>query len=67
MISYSASNVLFGRVAAAAPYWGACGIDLLALAVAGRIATNTGEYLPPPEARSAVADLSATVARGADE
>ena len=29
MISYSAANFLLGRVSTAAPYWGACGIDLL--------------------------------------
>ena len=44
MISYSASNVLLGRVSTAAPYWCAFGIDLVALAVAGRIATNAGRY-----------------------
>jgi DHA1 family tetracycline resistance protein-like MFS transporter len=36
MISYSAANVLLGRVSTAAPYWGAFGIDLVALAVAAR-------------------------------
>ena len=40
MISYSASNVLLGRVSTAAPYWGAFGIDLLALAAAGHFATE---------------------------
>jgi DHA1 family tetracycline resistance protein-like MFS transporter len=35
MISYSAANFLLGRVSTAAPYWGACGIDLVALAIAG--------------------------------
>ena len=34
MISYSASNILLGKVSTAAPYWGAFGIDLLALLVA---------------------------------
>jgi DHA1 family tetracycline resistance protein-like MFS transporter len=35
MISYSTANFLLGRVSIAAPYWGAFGIDLVALAVAG--------------------------------
>lgn len=39
MISYSASNVLLGRHAAA-PYWGAFGVDLLALVAAGGIAVH---------------------------
>src|SRR5262249_51907066 len=47
MVSYSASNVLLGRVSNAAPYWGAVGIDVLALAVAGRIATGVGRSLAP--------------------
>jgi MFS transporter, DHA1 family, tetracycline resistance protein len=34
MISYSTANFLLGRVSIAAPYWGAFGIDLVALAVA---------------------------------
>src|SRR5262249_2387519 len=38
MISYSAANFLLGRVSTAAPYWGAFGIDLVALAIAGRCA-----------------------------
>jgi DHA1 family tetracycline resistance protein-like MFS transporter len=47
MVSYSASNVLLGRVSPAAPYWGAVGIDVLALAVAGRIATSVGRSFSP--------------------
>jgi DHA1 family tetracycline resistance protein-like MFS transporter len=43
MVSYSAANVLLGRVSTDAPYWGAFGIDLLALAVAGRVATGVGQ------------------------
>ncbi len=35
MLSYSASNVLLGNVSTAAPYWGAVGVELLALAVGG--------------------------------
>ena len=35
MISYSTANFLLGRVSIAAPYWGAFGIDIVALAVAG--------------------------------
>ena len=35
MISYSAANFLLGRVSTAAPYWGAFGVDLVALAVVG--------------------------------
>jgi MFS transporter, DHA1 family, tetracycline resistance protein len=57
MISYSAANVLLGRVSAAAPYWGAFGIDLIALGVAGGIAMRVGQDLPPHEPQSADADL----------
>jgi MFS transporter, DHA1 family, tetracycline resistance protein len=35
LISYSAANSLLGRVSTAAPYWGAFGVDMVALAVAG--------------------------------
>ncbi len=35
MISYSAANFLLGRVSMVAPYWGAVGVDLVALAIAG--------------------------------
>ena len=40
MISYSASNVLLGKVSTAAPYWGAFGVDLVAIAVASLSATR---------------------------
>jgi DHA1 family tetracycline resistance protein-like MFS transporter len=36
MISYETSNVLLGRVSTTAPYWGAFGVDLIALALSGR-------------------------------
>ena len=39
MISYSASNVLLGK-STAAPYWGAFGIDVLAIAVASHLASR---------------------------
>ena len=39
MISYSAANFLLGRVSTAAPYWGAFGVDLVALAIAARFET----------------------------
>jgi DHA1 family tetracycline resistance protein-like MFS transporter len=42
MISYSSSNVMLGRISTAAPYWCAFGIDLVALAVAGRVAASRG-------------------------
>jgi DHA1 family tetracycline resistance protein-like MFS transporter len=42
MISYSAANLVLGRVSTAAPYWGAFLVDLLALAVAGRVASRIG-------------------------
>ena len=67
MVSYSVSNVLFGRVASAAPYWTACGIDVVALTVAGGIAANAGQYLTPPEPQTAMADLSAAAAQDAEE
>jgi DHA1 family tetracycline resistance protein-like MFS transporter len=35
MISYSAANFLLGRASTAAPYWGAFGVDLVALAIVG--------------------------------
>jgi len=38
MISYSTSNVLLGEVSTGAPYWGAFGVDLLALALASHTA-----------------------------
>jgi len=38
MISYSTSNVLLEKVSTGAPYWGAFGVDLLALALAGHTA-----------------------------
>jgi MFS transporter, DHA1 family, tetracycline resistance protein len=34
-LCYSAANVLLGKVSSAAPYWGAVGVELLALAVGG--------------------------------
>jgi DHA1 family tetracycline resistance protein-like MFS transporter len=41
MISYSTSNVLLGKISTSAPYWGACGVDVLALvacaSAAGRL------------------------------
>ncbi len=42
MISYSAANLLLGRVSTAAPYCAAVGFDLLALTVAGHIAVRIG-------------------------
>jgi DHA1 family tetracycline resistance protein-like MFS transporter len=33
MISYSTSNVLLGRVSTVAPYWGAIGVDMVALVI----------------------------------
>jgi hypothetical protein len=57
MISYSASNILLGRVSTAAPYWGAFGVDLIALAVAGHIATKLGHEIPPHEEPAAEADI----------
>ncbi len=40
MLSYSISNVLLGRYATGAPYWGASGIDVAAVAVAGGVVTR---------------------------
>jgi DHA1 family tetracycline resistance protein-like MFS transporter len=42
MLSYSASNVLLGRVSASAPYWAAFGVELVALALAGLTAWRLG-------------------------
>ena len=38
MISYSAGNLLLGKVSIVAPYWGALGIDVVGLAIAVRSA-----------------------------
>ena len=57
MISYSASNILFARVAISAPYWQAFGIDLLALA----LAVLTIRRLERPALEAVVAE---TAARG---
>ncbi len=37
LISYSAANLLLGKVRPVAPYWAALGIDVVALALAGRM------------------------------
>jgi DHA1 family tetracycline resistance protein-like MFS transporter len=60
MISYSAANLLLGRVATAAPYWAAAGVDILALAVAGRIAVRLGQG--SAQGPAVQADQPATVA-----
>lgn len=57
MISYSVANVLLGRLSAAAPYWGAFGIDLLALVAAAPIAFLAGPYVPRSGNQAARADL----------
>jgi MFS transporter, DHA1 family, tetracycline resistance protein len=57
MISYSASNVLLGKVSTAAPYWGAFGVDLVAIAVASRSAARLVAEKP---AEDGVADVRAT-------
>jgi DHA1 family tetracycline resistance protein-like MFS transporter len=58
MVSYSVANILLGRVSSAAPYWGAVGVDLLALAVAVRVSSRFGQgALAVPEERTAKADL----------
>jgi MFS transporter, DHA1 family, tetracycline resistance protein len=43
MISYSTANFLLDRVSTAAPYWGAFGVDLVALAIAGSGSRQLGE------------------------
>jgi len=48
MISYSTSNVLLGKVSEGAPYWGAFGVDLVALALASRAAVGLGRDGSPP-------------------
>lgn len=40
MVSYSVSNVLLGRISTAAPYWGAFGVELLALVAAAPVAAG---------------------------
>ena len=51
MISYSTSNVLLGKVSTAAPYWGAFGVDLVAIAVAGHSAARV---FPKPSSHDVV-------------
>jgi MFS transporter, DHA1 family, tetracycline resistance protein len=63
MISYLTSNVLLGRVSTAAPYWGSLGVDLVALAIAGRILMTVGQYLPTPEKETAEAGLHEEIKR----
>jgi MFS transporter, DHA1 family, tetracycline resistance protein len=57
MISYSASNVLLGKVSTAAPYWGAFGVDLVAIAVASRSAARLVAEKPRADG---VTDVRAT-------
>ena len=57
MISYSASNVLLGKVSTAAPYWGAFGVDLVAIAVASRSAAHLVAEKPRADG---VTDVRAT-------
>jgi MFS transporter, DHA1 family, tetracycline resistance protein len=49
MISYSVSNILLGKISTAAPYWGAFGVDVVAMALASR---EVARYVPakPPAA-----------------
>jgi MFS transporter, DHA1 family, tetracycline resistance protein len=63
MISYSASNVLLGK-STAAPYWGAFGIDVLALAVASHLAARLvgDKALADP-----IDDIRATEPLGVDQ
>jgi MFS transporter, DHA1 family, tetracycline resistance protein len=63
MISYSASNVLLGKVSTAAPYWGAFGAELVAIAVASRAAARLVAEEP---AGDGVTDIRATEQVGAD-
>ncbi len=42
LISYSTSNILLGEVSTSAPYWGAFGVDLIALVLAGRAVIRHG-------------------------
>jgi DHA1 family tetracycline resistance protein-like MFS transporter len=54
MISYSVANVLLGKVSTAAPYWGAFGIDVVALALASR---STAQFAREETDAAAVADI----------
>ena len=62
LISYSASNVLLGK-ATAAPYWGAFGVDLVAIAVASRAAAG---LVPEKPDGDGVADIRAAEQVGID-
>ncbi len=63
MLSYSTSNVLLGKVALAAPYWGAFGIDVLAFAVASHSAIR---FVPEKPNGADAADIRATEEVGVD-
>jgi MFS transporter, DHA1 family, tetracycline resistance protein len=63
MISYSGSNVLLGRVSTSAPYWGAFGVDLVAIAVASRSAVG---LVPEKTHGEPVADFPVTEQVGID-
>jgi DHA1 family tetracycline resistance protein-like MFS transporter len=67
MIGYSVSNLLLGRVSTTAPYWGSAGVDVLALAVAGRLATaklGDANASRAPAAASPTVGTRRTRARG---
>ena len=56
LISYSAANILLSKVSTAAPYWGAFGIDVLALVVA---IYSISRLFPQEPAADGVADVLA--------
>jgi DHA1 family tetracycline resistance protein-like MFS transporter len=56
LISYSAANILLSKVSTAAPYWGAFGIDVLALMVA---IYSISRLFPQKLVDDGVADLRA--------
>jgi DHA1 family tetracycline resistance protein-like MFS transporter len=63
MISYSASNVMLGKVSTGATYWAASGIDVVAAALAGQTATRFTHVRP---AAADVAEPQAPEAVGVD-
>jgi DHA1 family tetracycline resistance protein-like MFS transporter len=58
MMSYLTSNVLLGKAATAAPYWGACGIDVIAALLAGGTLLKAGEQ-KPAQAQGTVEEVAA--------
>ena len=60
MISYSISNILLGKVSTGAPYWGACGIDVLALVAAAGTVGHFEQHAAAAASSAAVESTEST-------